>query len=78
MPLCGWHAIVEHASFTRFADVRRTFRSADAVDRFVVFDVASFRVVVAIHYDRGKVFIRHVFTHAEYERWSRLARKGKS
>ena len=76
MPLSGWHSIVERATFDRFADVRNTFGSADVVGNFVVFDAASFRIVVAIHYNRGRVFVRHVFTHAEYDRWSQRMRGG--
>ena len=53
--------------------------SADKVDRFTVFNVGGegYRVVVAIHFNRQKLYIRHVFTHAEYERWSTRLRSGK-
>lgn len=32
------------------------------------------RVICAIHYDRQKIYIREVFTHAEYDRWSKTYR----
>jgi len=32
-------------------------------------------VVTAIHFNRQKLYIRHVFTHSEYERWSTKLRK---
>ena len=62
-----------------FASVRNTFNSADVVARdFVVFNANSFRVVTAVHYKRGKLYVRHVFTHAEYDRWSTRLKKGLS
>ena len=46
---------------------------------FTVFNVGGggYRVVVAIHFNRQKLYIRHVFTHAEYDRWSARLRSGK-
>jgi len=78
-PLSAWYRIVSHAQFTDFASVRRTFNSADVVARdFVVFNANSFRIVAAVHYNRGKLYVRHVFTHAEYDRWSARLKKGLS
>ena len=78
-PLSAWYRIVSEARFTDFASVRRSFNSADVVARaFVVFNANSFRIVAAIHYNRGKLYVRHVFTHAEYDRWSTRLKKGLS
>jgi len=35
-----------------------------------VFNIAGnkYRLIVAIHYNRKKIYIRHVLTHAEYSR----------
>jgi mRNA interferase HigB len=78
-PMSAWYKVVENAEFTNFASVRETFNSADRVEQFVVFNVGGdgFRVVTAIHFDRGKLYIRQVFTHAEYERWTRRRRSGR-
>lgn len=78
-PLSAWYRIVSGAWYTDFASVRRSFNSADVVARdFVVFNANSFRIVTAIHYNRGKLYVRHVFTHAEYDRWSVRLKKGLS
>lgn len=70
------HKTVEHASWSTFADIRNTFNSADKAGEFVVFDVgAGFRVIAVIHFNRSRVYIRHVFIHAEYDNWNRLQRK---
>jgi len=78
-PMAAWFKVVEGATFPNFAAVRATFNSADKVGDFTVFDVGGegYRVVAAIHFNRQKLYIRHVFTHAEYERWSDKLRRGK-
>ena len=69
-PLARWFQIVRTTSFKSFGDVRRTFPSADKVDRYVVFNIGGnkYRLVASIHFDRGKVYIRHILTHREYDR----------
>ena len=78
-PMTAWFKVVEGATFRNFAAVRETFNSADKVGDFTVFNVGGegYRVVAAIHFNRQKLYIRHVFTHAEYERWSDRLRRGK-
>lgn len=69
-PLVRWFQIVDRTNFASFSELRRTFPSADMVDRFVVFNIAGnkFRLVASVHFNRGKLYIRHVLTHAEYNR----------
>jgi mRNA interferase HigB len=69
-PLRAWLRRVRTADWKKFADVRADYPSADQVGKFTVFDIGGnkFRLIVAIHFNRGKVFIRHVLTHAEYKR----------
>ena len=70
MSLDGWYQIVRHARFASLADVRRVIPSADRVGRFTVFNIGGnkARLIAAIHYNRGNVYIRHILTHAEYDR----------
>jgi mRNA interferase HigB len=69
-PLRAWVKVAEKASWKRFSDVRETLKSADQVDKFCVFNILGnrYRLICVIHYNRGKVYIRHVLTHAEYDR----------
>lgn len=69
-PLSVWHAIVSTTDFGSFAELKRVFGSVDKVGKFTVFDVGGnkYRLIAAIHYNRRKVYIRHVLTHAEYDR----------
>jgi mRNA interferase HigB len=65
-----WFRTVAAAEWTSFAELRRTFGHADQVGKLVVFNVGGnkVRVVAAVLFNRGKVFVRHVLSHAEYDR----------
>jgi mRNA interferase HigB len=67
-PLEAWYQAAKHAKWKRFTDVRETFNTADLVGRFVVFDIGGnkYRLIAVIHFNREKLFVRHVLTHAEY------------
>jgi mRNA interferase HigB len=68
-PLRRWFKTVAAAEWQSFADLRMTYANADQVDRFTVFNIGGnkYRLISVIHYDRGKVFVRHVLTHKEYD-----------
>jgi mRNA interferase HigB len=78
-PLRNWHTVAEHSRFTDFADLKKSFGGADYVKPYTVFDVGgnNFRVVVIVRYRDGKIFVRWVMTHREYDDWCKLYRKGK-
>jgi mRNA interferase HigB len=67
-PLEAWYQVARHAEWQDFHDVRAAFTAADLHDRFVIFDIGGnkYRLIAVIHYNRGKLFVRHVLTHAEY------------
>ncbi|NKE72409.1 type II toxin-antitoxin system HigB family toxin [Candidatus Manganitrophus noduliformans] len=69
-PLNHWYTIVSKTDYASFAGLRVTFPSADQIDRFTVFNIGGnkYRLIAAIHYNRKKVYIRHVLTHPEYDR----------
>ena len=71
-PLRVWLKVAETAQWKKFADVRKVFNSADLVGVYTVFNIKgnTYRLITAMHYNRRKVYIRHVFTHAEYDRWN--------
>jgi mRNA interferase HigB len=73
-----WLDVTEAAEWTKLHDVRRSFRSADEVRvasgrTVVVFNIGGnkYRLITAIHYNLGKVFVLRFMTHAEYskDRW---------
>jgi mRNA interferase HigB len=69
-PLFAWAKAVKAARWAKFADVRRTLNSADAVGDCVVFNVGgnNYRLVARIRYAAEKVFVLRVMTHAVYDR----------
>ncbi|GAB4450740.1 MAG: type II toxin-antitoxin system HigB family toxin [Anaerolineales bacterium] len=68
--LARWFKVVETTEFHSFAELRNVFPSADKVEDWVVFNIGGnkYRLIASVHFNRGKVYIRHVLTHAEYER----------
>jgi mRNA interferase HigB len=42
----------------------------DYVDGYTIFDVGGnkYRIAAVIHYDKQRLYIRQVMTHAEYDR----------
>lgn len=70
--LDNWYKLVKRSVFKSFDDLRKTFPNADQVGELTVFNIGGNKVrLIAIHYNRKKVFIRHVLTHNEYDknRW---------
>ena len=79
-PLRHWHTVVEKTAFSDFNDLRNTFPSADYVRPYTVFNIGgnNFRLVAAVHYGAGRVYVRWVLTHAEYDTWSKQHQRGRS
>jgi mRNA interferase HigB len=72
-PLIDWYERTKRATWKRFADVKATFGQTDyAVVRsrrpVAIFDIGGnkYRVIAAIHYNTGRVFVLRVLTHKEY------------
>ncbi|MFZ0479939.1 MAG: type II toxin-antitoxin system HigB family toxin [Terriglobales bacterium] len=73
----AWVNIVEAVRWHNFAEVRGTFKDADPVDGYVIFDIRQnrYRLVTVVHYARtvdemqteGHVYIRSFLTHKEYD-----------
>ncbi len=64
-----WYDLVRNNRFASFNEVRRTFPSADLIGELVVFNIRGnrYRLVTRFIYEKGRVYIRHVLTHAEYD-----------
>ncbi len=70
IPLRSWYAQASRADWRSPADVKAAYRSASFLTRNrVVFNIKGndFRLVAAVHYNRGMMFIRFVGTHREYD-----------
>jgi mRNA interferase HigB len=68
-PLTRWYQIVERTDFDSIADLRKSLPSADKVGGMVVFNIAGnkYRLITSIHFNRHRVYIRHVLPHRQYD-----------
>jgi mRNA interferase HigB len=73
--LVRWFKLMERTEFPSFNELRATFPAADLVDDWIVFNIGGnkYRLIASIHFNRGKVYVRHVLTHEQYSRgdWKR-------
>lgn len=70
-PLRGWHAEASRADWSSPAAIKQAHRNASFLaNNRVVFNIKGndYRLVVAVHYNRGMMFVRFVGTHTEYDR----------
>lgn len=70
MPLRAWYAIARRAVWSRPSDIKADYRNASFVARNrVVFNIKGndYRLVVAVHYNRGLMYVRLIATHREYD-----------
>jgi mRNA interferase HigB len=67
--LARWYAIIRQSRFLNFVQLSETFPHADQVGKFTVFNIDGnkVRLIAAVHYNRDKIYIRHVLTHQEYD-----------
>ena len=73
--LIRWLKLARTGEWHSLVDVRKAIPSADEVRvasrrTVVVFNIKGndFRLITAVHYNRGKVFVLSLLTHAEYSR----------
>lgn len=70
-PLKAWHDEATQATWTQPADIKAQYRSASILkNRRVVFNIKGndYRLIVAIAYRLGIVYVKFVGTHAEYDK----------
>ncbi len=69
--LQSWYSDVKQSQWSSPQEIKEMYRSASVIaNNRVVFNINGnrYRVVVAITYEFGIVYIRFVGTHAEYDR----------
>ena len=65
-----WFHKASELAATSFPALRDTFAAADYVDGMTVFNVGGnrYRIAAVIHYDKQRIYVRAVMSHAEYDR----------
>lgn len=68
--LDAWYRRMKEGHYRSFAELKSVFGSVDKVGNMFVFNIGGnkVRLIAAIHFNRSKVFVRHVLTHEEYDR----------
>lgn len=70
-PLREWVRVIRLKHYRQHLDVQKDFPRVDFIGtRKAVFNIGGnkYRLVVDLRYDLGRVYIRHIVTHAEYDR----------
>ena len=66
-----WYYEASHANWQSPVDVKSAYSNASIIaNNRVVFNIKgnAYRLIVAIRYDIGIIFIRFIGTHAEYDK----------
>lgn len=69
--LLHWHTTLAHTEAADFSTLRTAFNTVDWVSGYVVFNVGGnkYRIIADVVFRTQTVFIKHVFTHKEYDSW---------
>jgi mRNA interferase HigB len=69
-PLQDFRRLIEHGSYANFAQLKATFASVDKVAERYVFNIGgnTYRLVCAIAFQAGVVWVKAVLTHQEYDK----------
>jgi mRNA interferase HigB len=69
-PLDAWFQIMRRKRYAKPREIKADFPTASFLgDTKTAFNIRGnkYRLVVNMRYDLGRVYIRHVLTHAEYD-----------
>ena len=69
--LQAWYKEAKAASWKSYQEIKQCHGSADCLPgNRVVFDIKGnrYRMVVRIHYNSGRVYVRFIGTHPEYDK----------
>ena len=70
-PLKAWHAKTKLAEWRTSTDIKTDYRNASFVaNNRVIFNIKgnTYRLVAAVNYDFGIIYIRFVGSHKEYDK----------
>ena len=63
-----WWTICRKNSFSSFSDLKKTFGTADIVNKCVIFNLGGgkYRLVVRVNFATNRMWIKYVLPHDEY------------
>ena len=76
-PTLAWLRLMQGGRFKDFNDLKRIFATADYTEGLTVFDIGGnhYRMVTDVVYKKGRVYIKEVLTHSDYDKWNKERRK---
>lgn len=69
-PIAEWYKVAKSATWRNLVDVRKVYPSADLVGPYTIFNIKgnTYRLIVKIEYRWQMIFVKHLLTHAEYDK----------
>jgi mRNA interferase HigB len=69
-PVDTWYRATKTAQWRNLTELKLIFPSADLVGSYTVFNIKGnhYRLIAEINYRSGTVFVRHILTHADYDK----------
>ncbi len=66
----SWYATVKKAQWQNLEEVKQTYRDAEAVGNFTVFNIKGndYRLIVGIEYQTQTIYYKYFLTHSEYDK----------
>ena len=77
-PLDDWYRLMERSRFEQPSEVKEVLGNTDFIEgSLAVFDIGGnkFRIVAEVVFRYQVVLVRDVFTHKEYDAWSKARRR---
>ena len=68
--LYEWYRVASRANWQNLIDVQATYKSAESVGNFTVFNIKGnrYRLMVDIVYSRQTIYIKYILTHIDYDK----------
>jgi mRNA interferase HigB len=68
--LDAWYRIAKRSDWPNLVDVQRVYPHADLVGKCTIFNIQGnhYRLIAEINYRYQTIYIRHILTHAEYDK----------
>ncbi len=66
----NWYKVANKADWSNLIEVQSVFSKAEAVSNFTIFNIKGnkYRLIVSIDYEKQVIYIKYIFTHAEYDK----------
>lgn len=68
--LTHWYYSIMRLNASNHHELKTVFPSADVVGKYTIFNIGgnSYRLIASIHYNTKMLFVREIWTHAQYSK----------